>query len=386
MLKRRNFLKYSLIQYAGVNAGCPSSDSGVITPTIDFPSVLPGGSGSSIGTVAAFRMPEESAKHVRTWMQWPASAKLYGGAGYLDLVRKNLARLARTIADFEEVFMLARPDQVAQAQHLCGSTVTVHAMAVDDMWARDSGPIFVVDGQGGQAIMDLNFNGWGNKQQHQDDTRIAANIGRMLNIPVLQGGLTSEGGAIEVDGDGTVLTTESAVMNDNRNPGLSKAQLQTRLNAALGTSKVIWLPGVRGEDITDCHIDLLARFIKPGLVLVELMPQGDTGSEARMAEGAVTQLKASIDACGRQLEIVTMRRSVTARSDEPDFCNGYANYYVCNGAVILPEFGDAHADAAAAATLAGLYPGRKIVQVNVDRICENGGGIHCVTQQQPAVA
>lgn len=361
MLKRRNFLKYSLILGAG--AGCSVNGSG-----------------------ARFRMPAESSKHVRTWMQWPAYAKLYRGAGYLDLVRQDLARLARTIAQFEEVFMLARPEQITQARDLCGPTVNVHAMAVDDMWARDCGPTFVVDGQGGQAIVDFNFNGWGNKQQYQDDVRVAVKVGSMLDVPILQGGLTSEGGALHVNGEGTVLATESSIINSNRNPNLSKAQLETRLNAALGTLKVIWLPGMRGEDITDGHIDMLARFIKPGLILVELMPDGDLSDEARRAEKAVTQLNASTDVLGRKFDVVTIRRSSTTRSLRSHMFNGYVNYYVCNGAVIMPEFGDAQYDAAAAQTLAGLYPDRKIVQVNVDRICENGGGIHCVTQQQPAVA
>ncbi|WP_161539857.1 agmatine/peptidylarginine deiminase [Glaciimonas sp. PCH181] len=354
---------------------------------LNFPFNPDADTGAAIADSGAhFYMPEESLPHVRTWMQWPAHADLYGDAAYFDLVQLDLAGLARTIAQFEEVYMLARPEQMAHVRHLCGPTVSVFAMAVDDMWARDSGPIFVNNGNGQQAISDLNFNGWGNKQRHRDDAKVAMQVGLLQKLSHRKGGLISEGGAIEVDGDGTVLTTESAIINTNRNPGMDKKQLEAQLNAALGTSKVIWLPGVRGEDITDCHIDLLARFIRPGLVLVELMPEGDTCSEAKMAEHAVAVLSTSTDARGRKLEVVTMRRSRTTRSTEPDMCNGYANYYVCNGAVIVPEFGDASADVAAAEVLAGLYPGRKIVQVNVDIICENGGGIHCVTQQQPTVA
>ena len=362
LFKRRNCLNLPINRDSYANTGAAFAASG-----------------------ARFYMPEESSPHTRTWMQWPAHAGLYGDADYFHLVQLDLAKLARTIAQFEEVCMLARREQMADARHLCGPTVIVIAMDVDDMWARDSGPTFVINGEGAQAISDLNFNGWGDKQRHRDDANVASNVGLLQKIPCRKGSFISEGGAIEVDGDGTVLTTESAIINTNRNPGMDKAALEASLNAALGTAKVIWLPGVRGEDITDCHIDLLARFIRPGLVLVELMPEGDVCSEAKMAEHAVAALSSATDARGRKLAVVTMRRSQTTRSTEPDMCNGYANYYVCNGAVIVPEFGDASADAAAAEVLAGLYPGRKIVQVNVDVICENGGGIHCVTQQQPLV-
>lgn len=330
----------------------------------------------------SFRMPHESAPHLRTWMQWPARND---DLQYLNLIREDLARLARTISQFEEVFMVARPEQVADASRLCGATVTIHTIAVDDMWARDSGPTFVNGSDGSQAIVDFNFNGWGNKQEHKDNTKIATNIASMRNIPRLPAALTTEGGAIEVDGDGTILTTESAVMNENRNPGLNKAELENHLNTALGTTKVIWLPGIRGQDITDGHIDLLARFIRPGLVLIELPPEGDRGPEAKMVQKSIEILKAATDARGRKFDVVILRRSSTTRSKEEDFVNSYINYYVCNGAVIMPQFGDIHSDFIAAETLSVMYPGRKIVQVNVDRICENGGGIHCVTQQQPRV-
>ncbi|MDP5008686.1 MAG: agmatine deiminase family protein, partial [Glaciimonas sp.] len=244
-------------------------------------------------------MPEESAPHQRTWMQWPAYAEPYDDVDYLHLVRQDIARLARTIAQYEEVFMLARPEQVKQARHMCGATVIVHAVAVDDMWARDSGPTFVVDGNGKQAIIDFNFNGWGNKQAHGDDTKIAAKAASLQNISCNKAKLITEGGAIEVDGEGTVLTTESSLMNDNRNPGLSKAVLEEHLNAALGTCKVIWLPGIRDQDITDGHIDGLARFIRPGLVLVEMLVEGDISEEAAMVEQAIILLRNATDAHGR---------------------------------------------------------------------------------------
>jgi agmatine deiminase len=331
-----------------------------------------------------FRMPAESAPHRRTWMQWPADETIYGDRWYCDRVRADLARLAQTIAQFEEVVLLARSDQVATAKRLCGSSVQIEAMAVDDMWVRDSGPTFVVNGQGEIAIVDLHFNAWGNKQPHDHDSQVVRRLAQGHGFVRFEAQVVMEGGAVEVDGAGTVLTTESAILNANRNTARSREVSETQLNAALGTRKVLWLPGLRGRDITDGHIDGLARFIRPGLVLIELSPEEDQSSEAKMARAAVTTLRACTDANGLRLEVVTIQTAQRYRSRERGFLNAYINYYVCNGAVILPAFGDTEADKAAALALAEFYPGRKIVPIAVDRIYENGGGIHCTTQQQPA--
>lgn len=330
-----------------------------------------------------FHMPAESAVHRRTWMQWPAIDRLYAGRGVRDAVRADIARLASTIAQYEPLTLLTRIEQIESARKACSAAVELMPMEIDDMWCRDSGPTFVVDKQGRVAVVDLNFNGWGSKQTHRHDARIVEYVSSTLGLRRYVAALVAEGGALEVDGDGTVLLTESAVINANRNPGAGKAALEAALNAVLGTTKVLWLPGIAGEDITDGHIDGFARYIRPGLILVERVQASRYPQEAAMIDAAIAQLKESTDARGRRLEVVTIHRSDTFRSRDKDFFNGYANFYLCNGAVVMPQFGDAKADATAAGALAELYPERKIEQVNVDRICEKGGGIHCVTQQEP---
>jgi agmatine deiminase len=227
---------------------------------------LPADSASS---QQAYMMPLESDRHEWTWMQWPAHADIYDNATYLDLVGSDLARLASTIAQFEPVIMLARPTQAEAAQRRCGSMVQVLAMAVDDMWARDSSPIFVRSASGALAALDLHFNGWGGKQRCAADARVAQCVAEWLDVPLIDAGFVGEGGGIESDGAGTVLTTESCLLNRNRNPDLGREDIERLLATGMGARRIVWVPGVEGIDITDDHIDGFARFVRPGVVLLE---------------------------------------------------------------------------------------------------------------------
>ncbi|OYK80467.1 hypothetical protein CbuD7D7780_04145 [Coxiella burnetii] len=173
-----------------------------------------------------YYMPEESAPHQRTWMQWPTSISIYESSSYLTDVRKDLSQVARAIAQFEEVFMLTSSKDIKIAQKLCGPNVQLIEIAVDDMWARDSGPTFVVNDEGKYAIADMHFNGWGNKQKGTEDNKIVGKVAEFCQIPLLDTKLVAEGGAIDVDGRGTLLTTESAIINDNRNPGRNRKPSQ----------------------------------------------------------------------------------------------------------------------------------------------------------------
>jgi len=329
-------------------------------------------------------MPAETVAHRRTWMQWPARPGIYGGSTYLQQVRGNIARLARAIAGFEEVILCARPEHASAAAKACGKSVRIEQFELDDMWARDAGPTFVVNHRGEVAVVDLNFNGWGDKQTHADDANLVRAISTAHGFTRFRANLVTEGGAVEVDGEGTILTTESSVWNANRNPGKTRDLVTNDLKEALGGKSVIWLPGLRGRDITDGHIDGFARFIDPGHVLVELHADHSRTPEAHMAREALKQLQGVRDAKGRRLRVSTIENAGKTRVTSPDFLNAYINYYVCNGAVLVPQFGDRRADDNAVSVLGDLYPGRKIVQLDVDRIHENGGGIHCTTQQQPA--
>ncbi|QEN90053.1 agmatine deiminase family protein [Labrys sp. KNU-23] len=353
--------------------------------------VVMGAAGLAMGSSAVARdqqgwttrAPGEHEPHARTWMAWPSTAAFYGGPGaYHESVQEAIARLAAAIAEHEPVAMAAPAAQHATARRLCGPRVDLVDIATDDMWARDSGPVFVRKADGGVAALDLHFNGWGNKQVHAEDAKLAQRIADHLDVPLLTALVRGEGGGIEYDGDGTLILTESCWVNDNRNPGLSRAEVETHLKAALGVTTVIWLPGVRGKDITDGHIDGSIRFVRPGLLMASAVP-GDTSEWGSAHVEALAVLAKARDARGRAFEIVSVPSAVDVRSKDEDFLTSYANYYVGNDAVYTPQFGDRPADKRAAEALASLYPGRRIVQLEVDRIYENGGGIHCVTQQQP---
>lgn len=332
---------------------------------------------------AGYRMPLESEPHQRTFMQWPALKSIYGSQDDLDAVREKIALIANTISRFEPVVLLVRPDQVEGVSQWLNGQIEIWPMRVQDLWCRDSGPSFVRNEAGKLAVSELGFNGWGGKQPHADDAEIAKQVAGKLDLPVFENGIRGEGGGVEVDGAGTVLAHASCWVNPNRNSG-SREDVERLLLEALGAEKVIWAPGVVGADITDFHIDALARYVKPGQVLIQLpnrVTAGDPWSTA--AYYTYETLKHATDAQGNKLEIVVLPEPVKIRSRAKDFVNSYANYYVCNGAVICAEFGDDKVDAQAARTLGELYPGREIISLNTDAIGEAGGGIHCSTQQQP---
>ncbi len=332
---------------------------------------------------AGYHMPLELVLHLRTFMQWPAVKSIYGGQDDLDAVREKIALIANSISKFEPVVMLARPEQMDDARLALKAGVELWPLAVQDLWCRDSGPTFVVNNEGQLAASELNFNGWGEKQQHKDDAQIARRVATKLGLTIFDNRLKGEGGGVETDGAGTLLAHASSWVNPNRNSG-TEAEIGQLLCDALGAEKMIWAPGVAGADITDYHIDALARFVKPGQVLIQLPEKiiaGDPWSAAAFETYEV--LKKATDAQGRKLEIVVIPEPTNIRSRAEDFVSSYVNYFVCNGAVISAEFGDDQADDEAARILGQLYPNREVVSLNVDAIGEAGGGIHCSTQQQP---
>ncbi|MER7535703.1 agmatine deiminase family protein [Streptomyces sp. NPDC097704] len=332
----------------------------------------------------AFAVPIEDVPHTRTWMAWPDSTAIWGGK--LSGVQADIALIARTIAKYEPVVMCANSGSAARARSLCGSTVTViSSIPVDDCWMRDTGPVFRTDGAGGLDAVGLNFNGWGNKQTHARDALVAERIASYVGVPFTYADLVGEGGAVEQDGAGTLTATRSSLVNSNRNPGMTEQQIEAAMCAAYGATKVIWFDGVRGQDITDDHVDATSRFLAPGRAVVQMPLSTDTDAYARDARQQYNILNASTTSGGAPMEVSRIQGPdyYKIRSTNRDFLASYANYYLCNGAVVSGQFGDTQADAAARATLARLYPDRVIEQLNIDRLGTGGGGIHCVTQQQP---
>jgi len=331
-----------------------------------------------------FIAPAEESRHSRTWMCWPSTPHIYGGSlGYFESIQETLGRLAASIANNEPVSMLAGAEHHDLVRELCGPNVTLVNIPTDDMWARDTGPVFTKSRDGQLSAVDFNFNGWDNKQQHSVDKHVAYGIADYSECEYYRTNIIGEGGGLEYDGEGTLILTDSCWLNDNRNPGLTREQIEAELNSALGVEKIIWLPGLRGQDITDGHIDGSIRFVRPGILMTGGYPD-DTSEWGRAHEESLSILSKATDARGRSFETVDIPSAVKVRSTHHDFFTGYANYYVGNDAIYTPQFGDRHADQHAQATLAQLYPDRKIIVLEVDRIYENGGGIHCVTQQEPA--
>lgn len=330
-------------------------------------------------------MPDESDPHERTWMAFGASRELWG-TRLLPEVQRNLATIALTIAKYEPVSMLVRQSDLRLAQNLMGSEVELIVCPLDDIWMRDTGPVFVLNKQGNKAGIDFNFNGWGKKQEFARDANVASFVMRHIGVQRIRSGLILEGGAIEVDGRGTAIITESSVLNENRNPSLSKAQCEHELKQLLGLEKVIWLPGIKGKEITDGHTDFYARFASPEVVIAAYDPDPKSFDHA-VTKRHLDILRSATNVKGRRLDLIVLEAPSRIRKKfaNDEFAAGYVNFYICNGAVIAPEFGDPRTDSAAKLELQRMFPGREVIQINIDGIAAGGGGIHCTTQQEPKV-
>ncbi len=336
-------------------------------------------------TSASWRMPAEDLPHARTWMCWPSSSDVWSTD--LQGVQDTIVEIALAIADFEPVSMLARPAEVAAVQKLLGAAVQVVPAPVDDLWARDTLPNFVTRTIGTKIELAggrVRFNGWGGKQIHSGDEKLAGIVTDLLKVPLLDSGIVGEGGGLEVDGAGTVAAAESSWVNPNRNPGKSRADIEKALLDLLGAERMIWIDGLAGADITDGHIDTLARFANDSTIVIDKPAYEDpTDPWVKVAKRTKEQIASARTKGGRPYKIVEIVQPASVRQNTEGFLSTYMNYYVCNGAVIAPEFGDKKADAAAKKVLADLFPNREIVQINIDALAAGGGGIHCATQQQP---
>lgn len=342
------------------------------------------GEGAFADARRPLRVPDEGAPHLRTFMQWPVNRSVHDDADFLADLQGAIARVANAIVAFEPVVMLAAASHHAAIRRKISSRVELWDIPTDDLWCRDSGPLFAFDAANRPVVSHIRFNGWGGKQVHVNDGQIARRVAERLGLPVVDHGLIGEAGGAEYDGEGTVIAHASSWINGNRNAGI-REDVTARLLNAYGARKVIWAPGVKGEDITDYHIDALARFVRPGTVLIQLPDDVDPDDPwSRAAVETHDILKGAKDAAGRTLRLEVIPDAVAPRVRSDDFVASYVNYYVCNGAVVAAQFGDSEADAAAKKALTRLYPGREVVMLNVDAIGEAGGGIHCATQQQPA--
>lgn len=333
---------------------------------------------------SGFRMPEEAEQHERTFMQWPVNRAVHADPVFLNMLQQSVADIANTISEFEPVVVLMDALHEKSARTRLSDVVDIWHVPTDDLWCRDSGPLFLRNKAGDLAVRDLNFNGWGNKQQHENDGRIAQLVAGRLGLPVFNNGLVGEAGGFEFDGRGTLMAHESSWINPNRNSG-SRKEVETLLLEAVGAEKMVWAPGVKGADITDYHIDSLARFVTPDAILIQLPDTIDRRDPWSVSAYETYEIvKSATDVGGRRFTLHVVSEPDEVRVSSPDFVASYVNYFVCNGAVIAAEFGDRDKDEAARVMLSHLYPDREIILLNIDPIGEIGGGIHCATQQQPA--
>jgi agmatine deiminase len=333
-------------------------------------------------------MPAEWEPHQRTWMAFPTPNPTFGEAGAPDLLRARRAwsRVANTIGGHEPVTVLVNPGDRAAARELLDPRIDLADVALDDAWFRDSGPTFV-RGAGEPLAVDWTFNGWGAQPwaRWEDDALAARAVASLTGTAVSSSPLTQEGGAFHVDGHGTVLLTDTVQLDPGRNPGWTRAQVEAEVHTQLGTTTAIWLPrGLTadyGEFGTRGHVDIVAAFTSSGRVVVHTQPDPGHPDHAVSTE-VLEVLRQATDARGNRLEVVELLAPQTSEVDGELVDFSYVNHYVANSVVVACAFDDPR-DAMAVAVLEQAYPGRTVVPVDARDVFAFGGGIHCITQQQP---
>lgn len=338
-------------------------------------SVAPG-----IPDLRGFRLPPEWTAHDRCWMAWPCRTELWGDG--LSAAADAYAAVARAIAQFEPVTMIAPPDRAGDARARCGPDVTVEIFPLDDSWMRDIGPTFLCNGEGGFAGVTWRFNAWGGKYAtYAEDAALAGRLLDHLNVERYDAPCVLEGGAFHGDGEGTLIVTESVLLNANRGGPGARSRMEKVLADWLGIRKVIWLPAGLMDDETDGHVDNVACFTGPGAVLALVAPSPDDPNHEALQRN-VAVLESETDALGRPLKVTAIEQP-TLRDDEGCLlAASYINFYVANGGIVMPKFSIDYDDAAADVVRAA-FPGRTAVQVDARAIVRGGGGIHCITHQQP---
>ncbi len=326
---------------------------------------------------AGYAMPGEFEPHAGCLMAWPTRAELWGER--LSDAQRDYAAVANAIADFEPLHMVCDPGDAARVHQLCGARVTTIEIPINDSWIRDSGPAFVRNAAGTVAAVGFGFNAWGNRwHPHDDDARLSQRLAQHFGVPFFSAPFVLEGGSFFVDGEGTIVTTEQCLLDPNRNPSLSRDQIEQGLKDYLGAEQVVWLPFGHSLDTgpagTDGHVDGVLQYIAPGRVLLEAVADPSSPEHDRGLAN-LAALRATTDAADREFEIEILDPGA-------DAFVSYANHYLANGAVIVPVSGD-EADESALTTLRQLHPDRVVVGVPGETIAFGGGGPHCITQQIP---
>ncbi len=340
---------------------------------------------------AGFSQPGEWAPHAACWLAWPSHEDLWEVA--LGPAQKALVGFARAIADpgpdgmprGEKLEVLAPTAARAEEarERLAGLGARIHEIPFGDIWMRDIAPIFVTSEAGEVAAASFAFNGWGGKYDLPGDAEVSMRVAEAAGLRTFRDELVLEGGSVDPDGEGTLLTTRQCLLNPNRNPGLPQAALERRLGEGLGAEKVLWLGDGLINDHTDGHVDTVARFVAPGVVVC-MEPSGGGDPNATALKEIVRDLSAMRDARGRRLELFTVPSPGVVTDPEGELmAASYVNFYVANTTVTVPVYGTPN-DGPALRRIEKLFPGRRVFDVPARELLLGGGAFHCISQQQPA--
>jgi agmatine deiminase len=348
-------------------------------------------------------MPGEFEPHAQTWMLWPERPDNWRNGA--KPAQRAWVEVASAISQFEPVTVGVNNDQYENARNLLPEAVRVVELSSNDAWARDCGPTFLVDDHGSVRLVDWQFNAWGGLYDGlyfpwDKDQLIPRKIAEMERVDRYHAPLVMEGGSIHVDGEGTVVTTEECLLSPGRNRELSREDIESFLGHYLGIDKVLWLARGIDPEETNGHVDDVACFVRPGMVLAAVTDDKDDWRYELLQDNLST-LKAATDAKGRHLQIETLpmpeimvlteeevagidsaEGSIPRRAGDKTAAS-YLNFLIVNGGVIMPVFDDPN-DSVAKAKLEAVFPERRVVTVPGREIVLGGGNVHCITQQQPA--
>jgi agmatine deiminase len=341
-----------------------------------------------------WRMPSETADHERTWMAFPVTGETLGDtAPKRERGYSAWADVANVIAQFEPVTMVVDPTEIHRARRMLDSRIDLLEAPLDEFWMRDVGPTFVLDEQrpGVLGAVDWVFNGWGAPEwaAWEKSAQIARCVADAAGAELVSSLLVTEGGGLHVDGEGTVLLTDTVQLDPRRNPYADRLRVEQEMARTIGSTHAVWLPRGLTRDYDDFgtngHVDIVATIPSPGRILLHAQPNPGHPDHEVMRE-IRNSLESQRDAAGRQWQIVELPAPALLRDDHGFVDYSYVNHLVVNGGVIGCGFADPEADARAAEILAEAYPSRTVQMVDSREIFARGGGIHCITQQQPMLA
>ncbi len=329
------------------------------------------------------RMPAEWEFHEQCLVAWPTREELWDP--YFEEAKKEFAAVCNAIVEFEPLTLFVDIGQLVDAKRFVSSAVDIVELPLDDSWVRDTGPIGIVDGTGRRVGVDFRFNSWGERFLPFDkDAASAELILAHFGIDRIKSDMVLEGGSITVDGEGTLITTKQCLLNPNRNPEMSREEIEDELKARLGVQKVVWLRWGHFEDEhTDGHVDGICTYVRPGVVVAQTCEDPANPNYDLMAEN-IEVLRSERDAAGRPFEIIELPYFPYYELDGLQLMVSYANFYLANGGVVVPV-ANHPLDGEALSVLKSAFPDRDVVGVPGRIISFGGGGPHCITQQVPAL-